>query len=229
METSLHQTLKERYASANSVLEARRGRYRIDVLDGQRLIEIQHSALGAIRDKIRDLLCDEQHEVLVVKPLVAIKRLKFLKRRGGAEVRSRLSPKRARPADVFHELVRFVNVFPHPRLTLEVLLVEVDETRYPGHGRRRRWRRGDQQVEDQKLAAVVGSVLLRRAEDLWLLLGGAAPERFTTAELAKLCGLSRFDAQRAAYCLRHCGAAQVVGKQRNALVYATVKRPALAA
>ena len=43
--------------------------------------------------------------------------------------------------DLFEELVHFTRVFPHPRLTLEVVLVEIEEWRYPGHGRRRRWRR----------------------------------------------------------------------------------------
>ena len=44
--------------------------------------------------------------------------------------------------DLFDELVHFTRVFPHPRLALEVVLVEIEEWRYPGHGRRRWIRRG---------------------------------------------------------------------------------------
>ena len=40
--------------------------------------------------------------------------------------------------DLFDDLVHFTRVFPHRRLTLEVPLVDIEEWRYPGHGRRRR-------------------------------------------------------------------------------------------
>ena len=54
--------------------------------------------------------------------------------------------------DVFDELVYFTRVFPHERLVLEVVLVDVEERRYPGRGKRRRRRaKGDFQIEDQLL------------------------------------------------------------------------------
>jgi len=54
-------------------------------------------------------------------------------------VSRRWSPKRGAAVDIFDDLVHFTRAFPHKRLTLEVPLVEVEELRYPGHGRRRRW------------------------------------------------------------------------------------------
>ena len=42
--------------------------------------------------------------------------------------------------DLFAELVYFTQLFPNPNLTIDAPLVDVEEWRYPGHGRRRRWR-----------------------------------------------------------------------------------------
>ena len=81
-----------------------------------------------------------------------------------------MSPKRGRLLDIFDELVHFTRVFPHERLTLEVPLVDIEEWRYPGHGRRRRWRESDFQVEDQRLLEVHETVRLRTVDDLVALV-----------------------------------------------------------
>ena len=73
METTLHQQLKEKFREPGSEIEVKVGRYRIDVVNGERLVEIQRSGLASIRDKINVLLKDFQ--VDVVKPLIVRKRL----------------------------------------------------------------------------------------------------------------------------------------------------------
>ena len=198
-------------------LEARLGSYRIDVVCDGELIEIQHGSLGAIRDKVRQLV--EKHHVLVVKPLVVRKYLVRQDGRGGAVISRRLSPKRGSILDLFHELVHFTHVFPHRNLVLEVPLIEVEEWRFPGHGRRRRWRERDYQVEDQMLLCLQHIHRFRVAADLLRLLPPDLPETFDTGQLAASLGISRWVAQRVAYCLRRTGAAVEVGKQRNARLY----------
>lgn len=218
METSLHRELKRRYADPADVrIEVRHGRYRIDAVRGHEFVEIQHGSLASIRDKIRALLND--HRVCVVKPIIASKLLIKRSRKGGRIVDRRVSPKRQTLLTLFDELVYFTKVFPHPRLTLEAVLVEVEEWRYPGHGRRRRWRRDDHVVEDQKLCVVVDSCRLTSAADLRLLVDCKLPDVFHTADLASALGVPRHVAQRIAYCLRETGAAQVVGKRGNAHLY----------
>jgi hypothetical protein len=157
--------------------------------------------------------------VLVVKPLIVRKQLVRLARRGGKELSRRLSPKQATVLDLFHELVYFSRVFPHPRLTLETLLVEVEERRYPGHGRRRRWRRDDHIVEDQRLTAVVGVERFQTAADLLRLIPAGLCEPFHSGDLAKALGIQRWIAQRIVYCLRQTGAAVHCGKSGNARLY----------
>ena len=218
METSLHRELKRLYADPGDLrVEVRQGRYRIDAVCGGELVEIQHGSLAAIRDKVRALLVD--HRVRVVKPIVAGKVLVKRSRKRGRIVDRRLSPKRETLLALFDELVYFTKVFPHPRLTLEAVLVEIEEWRYPGHGRRRRWRENDFVVEDQKLCAVIESRCLRLPSDLQTLLDCNLPERFQTLDLAVALGAPRHVAQRIAYCLRETGAARQVAKAGNAAIY----------
>ncbi len=224
METSLHRDLKMHYAGPDGQVEVRIGRYRADAIVGGELIEIQHGRLGAIRGKIAELL--ESHAVRIVKPIIREKLLVKRRRKGGRIVEQRRSPKRGRLLDLFDDLVYFTKVFPHPRLSIEALLVDVEEHRYPGHGRRRRWRRtGDFQIEDQLLRDIGECRLLRTPDDLIELLGTPLPARFHTGELAQALGEPRWVSQRIAYCLREMGAVQIAGKQGNAIVYEPAKKP----
>ncbi len=220
METTLHRQLKELYSPAVGQQEVAVNGYRIDAIDGDKLIEIQYGSLGAIREKIRDLLND--HDVHVVKPLAGRKYLVNRKRRGGRVHSSRYSPRRESFLDVFDDFVYFVNVFPHPRLTVELLLTEQEEHRVPGK-RRRRWQKRFA-VEDRILRCVNQRFVLSTRNDLLRLLGVDFTAPMTTADIAKQCDIPRWLAQKAAYCLRKTGTADVVGKRGNALLYQVPKK-----
>jgi hypothetical protein len=222
VETSLHRELKRIYAGQTAQIEVVLGKYRIDAISDGRLIEIQHGSLAAIRDKIRRLV--ETHDVLIVKPIVASKRLVKQSGPEGRELSRRLSPKRGTLFDIFDELIYFTRVFPHPRLALEVVLVEIEEFRYPGHGRRRRWRASDHVVADQRLVSVGERIRLATAGDLVKLLPTSLPRKFHTGHLAEHSNIARHVAQRIAYCLREMKAVEQVGKQGNALVYQLPRR-----
>jgi hypothetical protein len=219
METTLHRQLKALYAGQLARVEQRVESYRIDAVRGDQLVEIQHGGLAAIRTKIARLL--EKHTVLVVKPIVVRKQLARLTKRGGKELSRRMSPKQGTLLDLFHELVYFTRVFPHPRLTIETPLVEIEERRYPGHGRRRRWRRNDHVVEDQRLIAVLGVHRFKSAADLLSLLPENLPQPFHSGQVAEALGIQRWVAQRITYCLRLTGAALACGKTGNTLLYKT--------
>ena len=218
-ETSLHRDLKRLYGDDQHAArhEVHWGDFRIDVVTADELVEIQLGSLAAIRDKVARLL--KSHRVRVVKPIVIQKQLITCPARGSAVTGRRRSPKRRTIWELFHELVYFVCVFPHPRLTLEVPLIEIEERRHPGHGRRRRWRARDYQVEDQKLLAVRGVHRFQTAADLAALAPDGLPAPFHSGDLAAALAIDRFVAQRVAYCLLHCGAARHVGKKGNARLY----------
>jgi hypothetical protein len=215
METTLHRQLKAVYCDDPDGREVVVDGYRIDAIVGGELIEVQQAGLAAIRDKVRDLLAS--HRVRVVKPLPARKVLIRRKRRGGRVQSTRVSPKHATQYDLFDELVHFVTVFPHPRLTVEVLLTEQEEHRV--NARKRRWRDKGYRVEDRQLVAITDRLSLRTLADLKGLLPADLPQPFSTADIAQQAGIPRWLAQKAAYCLRKTGAVRLDGKSGNTLLY----------
>jgi hypothetical protein len=215
METSLHRQLKALYCAGAADQEVRVGPFRIDAVHEGRLIEIQQGSLGALRDKVRNLL--DHHHVTVVKPLAARKLLVRRARVGGAIVSTRYSPRREKIADVFSDLVHFVGVFPHPRLTLEVVLTVQEEHRVPA--RSRRWRRPTFRVTDRLLVGIEGRVTLTARHDLLQFLPAGLGDTFSTADVARHAALPRWLAQKMAYCLRKTGTIEAAGKSGNALLY----------
>lgn len=217
MESSLHRQLKELYADEGASVEQKLGRFRIDVVCDDELIEIQHGSLAAIRDKVAKLTPD--HKVLVVKPIIVRKRLVKRRKQDGPIISRRLSPKRGSLLDLFDELVFFTRAFPHPNLTLEVPLVDVEEWRYPGHGRRRYRRQRDHVVEDQKLGKLHSIHRFHTSADLLRLVPAELAEPFHTGQLAEAMNVPRAKAQQIAYCLREMSGLIPCGKQVNARLY----------
>jgi hypothetical protein len=221
MATQLHQQLKDLYVARRDRQEVDFPGFRIDAIDSRgRLIEIQCAGLAAISRKIQSLL--NEHAVTVVKPLAARRRIVTLDRPGGNVIRSRLSPARQKLAHVFLELVHFP-VFPHPRLRLEVLLTEQEETRVPPTARSS-WKK-KYSVQERKLVAVERRIRLTSPADLWRALQVDLPGPFTTSDLAAAGAMPRWLAQKAAWCFRRMGFFEVSGKQGNAVVYA-IRAPA---
>jgi len=216
VENTLHHQLKEIYREEGSNIEVKLGRYRIDVVNGKRLVEIQRSGLSSIRRKILNL-CEEGYLVDVVKPVVARKKLIKLTRKNGRVGDSRWSPKSGSILSFFEELIYFTEVFPHPNLTMIVPLITVEEIRFPGQGRKRWRRKGNFQVKDRKILEVLESHQFSTVGDLQKLLPKLSKE-WDTAELAKGLGVPRWEAQKIAYVLRKTGTAKEVGKRGNAIV-----------
>jgi hypothetical protein len=225
METSLHRELKEFYCDDALAREVSVRGYRIDAIVDDTLIEIQQASLAALRRKTQELL--ETHSVTIVKPLCCLKTIIRLKRKHGPVAWKRSSPRHETLYDMFDDLVHFVDVFPHPRLTLEVLLTEQEETRIP---KRKRWFRAkDFAVVDRRLVAVRNRHVLRTNADLCQLLPARLEDTFTTADIARLAEIPRWLAQKMAYCLRRTGGIVTAGKHRNAVVYAVAPSERVAA
>ena len=220
METTLHRQLKELYAQGDARTEVSLDRYRIDVVTDERLVEIQHGSLGAIRDKVARLC--RRHQVLVVKPLIVAKQLVKRKREGGPIVDRRRSPLRGSVLDLFDDLIHFTRVFPHPNLTLDVVLVETEEWRFPRRRSDRRSWRKEYVVEDKHLLEIRARHRLQTPADLLQLVNARLPKTFDTKVLAEQLGIERWVAQRIAYCLRETGAIQQIGKRGNTLLYTSM-------
>jgi hypothetical protein len=219
METTLHRQLKEFYCGDPQAREVRVQDYRIDAVVEGALIEIQLASLSALKRKVPVLL--REHSVVVVKPLAAHKTIFRRDRKNGPVTSRRVSPRHETLLDLFQDLVHFIEVFPQPRLSLEVLLTEQEEDRVRRVRRRRRSK--DYRIEDRRLIGIHSRHILKTADDLAELLPEGLPEPFTTADISRAAKIPRWLAQKMAYCLRRMGAIALEGKQKNALLYKRVK------
>ena len=218
LETTLHQQLKRCYAAEDGSTEVVFGRYRIDAVRDDELIEVQCASLSAIRDKCRNLL--RRHTLRVVKPVVLRTRIAKAKSVESPVTSRRLSPKRGSVLDVFDELIYFTRVFPHPNLVLEIPMIHVEQLRIPDKKkRRRRWRK-DYKVGDVRLESIEDTKELRVPSDLLGLLSLPTKDAdFNTADLAGWIDCPRWQAQHIAYVLRKTGAIDSTGRNRAGIVY----------
>jgi hypothetical protein len=205
-ERSLHAALKEYLAEPGDQFEVKLGRYVIDIIRGDLLIEIQTRHLYALRPKLLRLL--EEHPVRLIHPLPHERWIVREDRDGNQ--RRRKSPKRATVGDIFVELVRVPDLAAHPNLTLEVLLIREEQVwRDDGQGS---WRRGHWSLVDRRLLSVAESAVLGPPADYLALLPPLA-ERFTNADLAQMRGWNRHLAAKATYTLRAMGLLELCGKK----------------
>ncbi len=212
-ERSLHAALKEHLARPGDRFEVKLGRYVIDIVRGDLLIEIQTRHLYALRPKLLRLLPD--HRVRLIHPLPAERRI--VREEGdGRQLTHRKSPKRAAARDIFGELVRIPDLAVHPNLTLEALLIREEQVwRDDGQGS---WRRGRWSLIDTRLLGVVESAVFNQPAD-YLGLLPPLPETFTNADLAAAKGWNRHLAGKATYALRAMGLLEVIGKKGNSNLF----------
>ncbi len=218
-EGALHAALKRWVAQPGDQLEAPVGRYVVDVLRGDLLIEVQTGSLGSIRDKLGDLC--EEHRVRLVYPIIAEKMIVRLDPESHEEIGRRRSPLKGSWAHLFDELVYAPSLVEHPHLELQAVLVAVDEWRCAdGKGR---WRNRGVSILDCCLREVRASRLFHSGADLAALLPDDLPAPYTHRELAQALGIRLATAQRASYCLRKLGILQEVGRRGRAMLLEPVE------
>ncbi|HVJ68055.1 MAG TPA: hypothetical protein VM510_08740, partial [Caulifigura sp.] len=163
------------------------------------------------------------HRVQLVKPIAA-RTLIVRRRPGQVEPARRYSPLRKNVFHLFDELVHFGTVFPHPKLELEVILIEQEERRIPR--RRSRFNGPDFRVEDRLLLSVLSRHTFKTAADLAALLPSGLPSPFQTQHLAEAASIPRWLAQKMTYCLARCGAIELAGKAGRCMLYVVPKKMA---
>ena len=221
MESSLHRQLKELYGGSAQDCEVRVDGFRIDAVARGRLIEIQRASLAGIRTKLATLL--ESHRVTLVKPLAARTRIVRRIEVDGPIVSQRYSPLRRTVFHLFEELVHLGSLFPHPRLQLDVVLVEQEEWRIARA--KRRFNGPNFRVEDRLLLSVISKQTFKTARDLAGLLPENLPLTFHTQDVAREASLPRWLAQKMVYCLKQSGAIRSVGKTGNSILYSCEYQP----
>lgn len=213
-EQTLHEQLKQFYAEEAGHVEQIHGKYRVDVVRDDVLIEIQTRSFSSIKKKLERLTIENR--VRLVHPVAKRKWIVRLDRKG-SQVARRKSPKRGRVEEVFRELVYIPELMKDANFELEVALVDVEETLIDdgkGSWRRRRW-----SIHDRRMLEFVDRRLFRTPEDFTDLLPDSLPDSFTTRKLSKASGLRLNLAQKMVYSLRKMGSLVLTGKKGRANIY----------
>lgn len=217
-EKTLHAVLKYYYEPCELLHEVRVGPYVADIKGEDGIIEIQTAGFDRLRQKLPVLL--EQGPVTVVYPVPALKWLIWVDPDTGEATSRRKSPKRAKPCEILTELYRIKPLLTHPRLTLRVPLLELEETRsLSGWSVDRK--RGSSRCDRMPLS-LFGEVVIRRPEDYAALLPEGLPLPFTSRDFHKAAGMSLSRAQTALHVLHFVGAVQRTGRSREGFFYAPV-------
>lgn len=214
-ERSLHRALKALYAAPGSLSEQLIDGYVVDVLIGQRIIEIHTGGFSRLKRKLPRLL--ERHAVTLVHPIA---RDRFIiKQAGQADggAARRKSPKHGSVFSIFSGLTSIPKLVAHPNFALEAVITIEEEVRVPNPRRNRR--RGGWTAIDRRLVEVLETHRIESMGDLFAMLDAALPEEFTTADLASAMQAPRRLGQQAAFCLREAGVLAICGKVGNALRY----------
>lgn len=215
MPTELHLALQQHYAGPDGEIEVRLDGFKADVIVGGLVYEIQTASFSSIRRKLEKLV--GKYEVVLVHPIAVQKIIVHVDPESGAEIRSRRSPRRGGPADVYKELPYLAGLLGRPGLSLELVMTVQREVRCDdGKGS---WRARGVSVVARELIEVLGARRFTTPADYLGLLPAGLPEPFTVSELAQAAGTGRFLAGKAAYALRHIGALEQVGKRGNAYLY----------
>jgi hypothetical protein len=214
-ESTLHSNLKLWYKKQGDQLEVPIENFVIDVLRNDLLIEIQIKNFSMIRKKLETLL--KNHRVLLIHPIVKDKWIVAIDHQSKKVIHKRLSPIHHSYIYIFEELIRIPHLIANPNLTIESLMVQIEEFRVnDGKGS---WRRNGWSIQDRRLVNVLERKILHSPIDFLMLKPSSIKPPFTNAELAKLLKKPIRLARKMSYCLRKMGIIQVVGNKGRALLF----------
>lgn len=214
-EGSLHAGLKEYYRQPGDICEGCVEGYWIDLIQPERLVEIQTRNFAAIRSKLESLL--QGYKLQLVYPIGVERRITKVAPETGEVLSRRKSPKRGDIYDLFAELVSIPHLLLHPNLTIEAALVVEEEIRCAdGQGS---WRRRGVSIVDRVLVEVVETRAFHSAQDYLDLLPEGLPAEFTNSELACALKVPVFKARRVTYTLKQAGLIREIGRRGRELLH----------
>jgi len=214
-ESSLHSAIKNWYSLEGDKVEAKVDDFIVDIVRGDLLIEIQTANFSAIKPKLLRLLND--HKIRLVYPIPKEKWIVHKSTATGETFGRRRSPRKGRLSDLFSELIRIPSLFSNGNLSVEVLMIEVEEI-WCDDGRGS-WRRRGASIEDRKLIRVLERKTFENKADFLKVLPKDLPDPFSNRNLAESLGIPVNQSRKMTYSLRKIGAITHVGKNRKRMLF----------
>lgn len=217
-EMSLHASLKEHYRQDGDLVEGRVLNYVIDLVQKDRLVEIQTKNFAALKTKLARLL--KNHRVHLVYPVALERHLVYLDPLTEKVKLRRKSPKKGSVYDLFSELIRIPRLLCHSNLSLETVFIKEEEIRCDdGRGS---WRRRGISILDRRLVQILDQRIFAGPQDLLDLIPSGLPTPFSNRDLAQKAKIGVTQARKVTYTFKKAALLQEVGRNGNEILHALV-------
>jgi hypothetical protein len=207
--------MKEWYYLKGDKLEAKVDGFIVDIKRGDLLIEIQTANFSAIKPKLSHLL--NEHKVRLIYPIPKQKWIIHRSTATGETFGRRKSPKKGRLTDLFNELIRIPNLFAKGNLSIEVLMIETEET-WINNGKGS-WRRKGTSIQDRKLIQVYETETFENKTDFLKILPKNLPNPFSNRNLAQSLGIPINQSRKITYSLRKIGTITHAGNNKKQMLF----------
>ena len=152
-----------------------------DVYDGERIYEIQTGGFSPLRKKLEVLL--DTYPVTVVHPIPRRKYLSWIDPETGELTPPRKSPRMGNFTQAGAQLIYLLPLLGHPNLTVQLLLMDVEEQRI-ANGWGKEGKRGSHRAVMLPLT-LEETLTLTCPADYTALIPATLPECFTAAQFGK--------------------------------------------
>ena len=226
-ESSLHKTLKFRYAGPGGTTENRVGSYVADGINASGdIIEIQTGSFASLKEKIAEF--STHSRVKIIHPVALSKYIEVFepssgKKPGLRPLYRRKSPSKGSIWNLFDALVYAPHIPACPHVSIEIALVDITEIRIrDGKGS---WRRKGVSIYDKKLEKWHGRIKLEKLQDYRYFVPFREDVSFTNKQLAEKVKITEALARKTLYVLTKLGVVTRVGKQDRCWLYRIKKSP----
>ncbi|MGN0587295.1 MAG: hypothetical protein ACI4JF_08420 [Oscillospiraceae bacterium] len=219
-EKTVHSVLKNYFEPCADGHEQKIGGYVADIVGEDGIIEIQTAGFDKLRRKLDSFL--SVCRVTVVHPIPRRRWLISIDPETGARGRRRKSPKTGTPYDIFPELYKIKPMLTNDRLSICIVMLDMEEYRCPPetNGLRRGRRKGYTRYDRIPLS-IEEEIHLDNIYDWLYFIPNGLTEEYTSSDFARAAKISAGSARLALNILTEVGAVQRIGKTGNSILYRT--------
>ncbi len=214
-EKTLHAVLKNYIDDNEDHQEIPVDNYIADIYHDGKITEIQTAQMGAMRAKLSRFL--PQYPVRIVYPIPAEKWIIWIDPDTGELLKRNKSPLRGSFFHAFKELYRIRPFLRDQNLSLELLLIDLDEYRLLD-GWSRNKKRGSHRYERIPLR-LRDRLVLTCPQDYMMLVPEGLPETFTSADFARAVRFSKKGISTVLLLLTEMGVVTRIGKKGHSYLY----------
>ena len=213
-EKYLHVFLKNYFEPDKSCHEVKVGRFTADICRDNHITEIQTRNLNALREKLEYYML-EGYDVTVVHPIPRIRKMLHIDPETGAVIKTYRYPRKGSFYSAIPELYKIKYFLDWDKLTVRLMLFDVEEYREIKAGSRRR-----KSERLERIPFAIGeSVILDNSADYLVFIPEGLPKEFTSKDYAECAKVSREIANAALNILSYLKTVERVAKDGRYYVY----------